>query len=305
VLTYRLTAAALKAFSFNDATKAAYRQLGNAIAGRRRARGIRPGYVERADANLTFIEQHNAIADGMRLIELGTGWVHWEALFTRLFYDVEITLFDVWDNRQFGAFQTYLAALQAALPQLPQRNIERQERAAELVSRALECRNFDEVYDLLSFQYVVEPGGSLQEFTPRSIDLVISSDVMEHVPTHNLDALASDLKQILRPGGYVAQQIVPSDHLCIYAKSAHPKSYLQYDDAKWAQWFENTVQYQNRWQQSDFRSLFERHGFEIVADKVVAHADTAELPIAARWIDYDKTDLDATVTRLLTRKAKD
>ena len=137
MLTYRLTAAALKAFSFNDATKMAYRQLGNAIAGRRRARGIRLGYVERADANLAFIEQHNAIADGMKLIELGTGWVHWEALFTRLFYDVEITLFDVWDNRQFGAFQTYLAALQAALPQLGGRGAERAERATDLTSRAM------------------------------------------------------------------------------------------------------------------------------------------------------------------------
>lgn len=305
MLTYRLTAAALKAFSLNDTTKTAYRQLGNAIAGRKRARGIRPGYLERADANLAFIEQHNAIADGMSLLELGTGWVHWEALFTRLFYDVEITLFDVWDNRQFGAFQTYLAALCNALPRLRQRDPARQERALELAHRTLECRNFEEVYDLLSFRYIIEPDGRLNGITPRSVDLVISSDVMEHIPAHLLDRLATDLKQALRPGGYVAQQIVPSDHLCIYAKSAHPKSYLQYDDAEWARWFENTVQYQNRWQQSDFRSLFDRHGFDIVADEIIAKTDTATLPIAARWQDYNKADLDATVTRLLTRKAKD
>ncbi|MFY7744445.1 MAG: hypothetical protein ACOVQY_03415 [Erythrobacter sp.] len=42
--------------------------------------------MTRADQNLAFIEQHGGIRDGMKVLELGTGWVHWEALFLRAFY---------------------------------------------------------------------------------------------------------------------------------------------------------------------------------------------------------------------------
>ncbi|WFL76687.1 class I SAM-dependent methyltransferase [Altererythrobacter arenosus] len=305
MLTYRLTAAALKAFSLNSATKHAYRQLGNAIGGRGRAAGIKPGYIERADANLALIERHGAIADGMTVLELGTGWVHWEALFTRLFYDVEFVLFDVWDNRQFAAFRTYVNALTEALPRLAPRDPARIERAGRLARQVLACTSFEEVYDLLSMRYHVDEEGLLDAIADRSIDLAISSDVMEHVPAHALPTLAASLSRVLRSGGHVAQQIVPADHLCIYARSAHPKTYLQFEDAQWSRWFENSVQYQNRWQQSDFRALFAEYGFEIVADEVVATTDTARLRIASRWKDYEKSDLDATVTRLLARKPKD
>ncbi len=38
-------------------------------------------------------------------------------------------------------------------------------------------------------------------------------------------------------------------------------------------------------------------------DGVVMHSvDTAPIEIAPRWRDYDKADLDATVTRLIVRR---
>ena len=104
MLKYQLAAIALKAFSLNSATRKAYRWIGNRVGGKARSQWIKPSYLQRAHENLRFIEQRGAIADGMQLVELGTGWVHWESLFTRMFYDVKITLFDVWDNRQFGGF---------------------------------------------------------------------------------------------------------------------------------------------------------------------------------------------------------
>lgn len=77
MLTYRATAFALKAFSINGVTKSAYRTIGNMIGGKRRAGGVQSHYLDRADQNLAYIEQHGGIRDGMRVLELGTGWVHW------------------------------------------------------------------------------------------------------------------------------------------------------------------------------------------------------------------------------------
>lgn len=237
----------------------------------------------------------------MKVLELGTGWVHWEALFLRAFYEVEATVFDVWDNRQFEGFLTHVNALKAALPQLTDRGPERMARAEALLAKVAACRNFDEAYAVLSFTYLIAPDGSLDSLADDSLDLVFSSDVMEHIPDESLPVLAASLARVVKPGGMIAQQIVPSDHLCIYAKTAHRKAYLQYSDSEWARWFENEVQCQNRWQQSDFRALFQRAGLEIMSEEILASADTSDLKIAPRWSNYPREDLDATMTRMLVR----
>ena len=61
------------------------------------------------------------------------------------------------------------------------------------------------------------------------------------------------------------------------------------------------MQCQNRWQQSDFRALFQRAGLEIMSEEILASADTSDLKIAPRWSNYPREDLDATVTRMLVR----
>ena len=302
MLRYRLAAGALKVFSANGATRFAYRQLGNVVGTRRRAQGIEPGYVERADGNLRFAEKHGAIADGMRVMELGTGWVHWEALFTRLFYEVEVVLFDVWDNRGFDGFRNYATHLAERLPSLETRDAAAREKASALLGRVLECAVFDEVYRLLGCRYVVDAEGRLDALEDGSLDLVFSSEVMEHIPASTLPRLANDLARVLTARGHVNQHIVEADHLCLYAPGMHAKSYLRFSDREWARWFDNRVQYMNRWQHSDFVRLFRKHGFAIVDQEITNSVDTASIEVDPRWREYDKADLDATVTRLLVRR---
>jgi hypothetical protein len=106
MLGYMTTAAALNAFSLSPQTKQLYRWLGNTLGQRERIRrGLDMPYIGRAKKILELFEREQAIRDGDRLLEVGTGWVHWELTVLRLFYDVEITLFDVWDNRHLGAYK--------------------------------------------------------------------------------------------------------------------------------------------------------------------------------------------------------
>ena len=300
-LRYRLAAKTLQAFSCNALTRRSYRAIANAIGGRSRAKRIPAHYIERADRNLRFVEANGAIADGQTVLELGTGWVHWESIFTRLFYDVEIVMFDVWDNRQFDAFCTYVRQLRDNLSLLDHRGEAALARAAALASQVLDCSSFAEVYRLLGLRHVIHPDGRLDAVAAHSIDLVISSDVMEHIPVEAMPQLAADLHRIVKPGGYVSQQIVEADHLRIYDRSVHSKIYLQFSESEWQRSFANDVQYINRWQHSDFVKFFEQQGFEIVAHRPVTLVDIADLDIAERWRDYDADDLAITVSRLLLR----
>src|SRR5262245_41296508 len=101
MIKYIATAGALKVFSRGPAMQRLYRRLGNRFGGSRRSSGPMPAYyAERVKRILRLLREHPLVKDGDRIIELGTGWLHWEALTLRLFYDIEAVLYDVWDNRQ-------------------------------------------------------------------------------------------------------------------------------------------------------------------------------------------------------------
>jgi SAM-dependent methyltransferase len=298
-----LAAQALKFFSMTSGTRRAYRKLGNVVGGRKRSAGLPSHYVKRANDNLAFLERNGLIADGMSALEIGTGWVHWEALFTRLFYDVEIVLFDVWDNRQFGGFVGHCAELRRTIASQVDRPVSQIKRAEDILDTLVTLKSFDAIYDTLAFRYVVEPSGSLASLANGSFDLIFSSDVLEHIPSQSVKTLMQDMARVLRPGGACSHQIVPADHLCIYDKTVHTKNYIRYSDRTWRRLFENDVQYFNRLQHSEWLKEFFSAGFALVGDEIVSRADLGDMQISSRFAEYDRSDLEATVTRLAMRRA--
>src|SRR5438105_8986447 len=116
MLKYVTTAVALKCFSSCQLTRSVYRKLGNRVGDKRRSVGRLPTYYpERLKRMLRLIRNHGIVKNGDRILELGTGWLHWEALTLRLFFDIEAVLFDVWDNRQLGALKNYIRQLKPML----------------------------------------------------------------------------------------------------------------------------------------------------------------------------------------------
>ena len=299
MLKYQLAAVALKAFSLNSLTRKAYRQLGNVVGGKARSKAIKASYIQRAHDNLRFVEQHGGIADGMQLVELGTGWVHWESLFTRLFYDVRITLFDVWDNRQFSGFLHYAGQLRQRMAAEVDRDPAAIARAEALLDQVLACRDFDELYALLGFTYLIDPDGSLQAIPDHGVDLVISSDVLEHVPRRAVPVLARDLRRVLKPGGRSSNQIVFADHLTIYDRSVHPKNLLRYSKTAWGLLYGNVVQYVNRLQPSDFRDAFRKAGLNIVAEDIVQTCNIDAIRVDRAFAHYSRDDLAVVVNRIM------
>jgi hypothetical protein len=222
-----------------------------------------------------------------------------------LFYDVEVIAFDIWDNRQFDGFMLHARALREQLPLRTDRVSAALVRADELLGQVLACKSFEAAYEVLGIRYMIDSDGRLDAVNTDGVDLVYSSDVMEHIPESTLPRLADSLRRILREGGHVSQQIVQADHLCIYDRKVHAKNYLRYSERAWKLRFENDVQYVNRWQHSDFLRLFHAHGFRVVDEEIVSRADTSQIAVAPRWRSYDRNDLDATVTRLLVTPGKE
>src|SRR5437667_6192452 len=160
MVKYVTTAVALKCFSSGPLMRSLYRRLGNTVGNKRRSSEAMPDYYpDRIKRMLRLQRQHNIVRSGDRIIELGTGWLHWEALTLRLFYDIEAVLFDVWDNRQLGAVKNYLRQLRPMLNDDFELSVTALKRAQTLIDEILKVNSFAELYELLGFEYVVESSG--------------------------------------------------------------------------------------------------------------------------------------------------
>jgi len=302
MVKYITTAVALKCFSLNSFTRGIYRKLGNRVGGKRRRVGVMPGfYPERVKRITRLVKQHAIVKDGDRILELGTGWLHWEAITLRLFFDLEAVLFDVWDNRQLGGLKNYLKQLRPLLSTGFELSDAELRRAQSLIDSIIKVESFAELYQLLGFTYAVESSGSLDQFPNNSFQLVVSGGVLEHVDRRALPTLIDETRRILKPGGWAVHSIDTSDHLSHYDEKASKKLYLGFSEFKWNCLCENEVQNINRVQRGEWLELFLSRGF-ILVEEDARRVDISGLRIADRFAQMDRQDLACTVLRFAFQK---
>ena len=293
MLRYAAVAAASKAFSLSPTTRRVYRRLGNvALARQRTGHGPTQPYLDRSRRLVELCDRHAALRPGDRVLELGTGWLHWEATVLRLFFDVRVTLFDVWDNRLFSTYLDWVARFGEHLtdPAWSDLDPSRLVHARELVERIGRVGSFDELYALLGFTYVLEPHGRL-EGLDRAYALVVSADVMEHIPAADLPTCLAACHDRLVPGGYAIHQIDLVDHFHYFDPTTSPKHHFRYDDRAWRRWFDSDVQYVNRVQPPTWRQLFADAGFRTVEEQRISRP-LGPVPRAPEFADLDTDDVD-------------
>ena len=302
MVKYITTAVALKCFSSGPLMRSLYRRLGNTVGNKRRSSEAMPGYYpDRVKRMLRLQKEHNIVSNGDRIIELGTGWLHWEALTLRLFYDIEAVLFDVWDNRQLGGLKNYVRQLAPMLKNGFGLSATELRHAQSLIEEILKVESFDELYELLGFEYVVESSGSLRQFSDNSFQLVVSGGVLEHVKREGLPLLTAETRRILKPGGWAVHSIDTADHLEHYDRTVSPKLYLSFSEETWKRLCENEVQYINRMQRGEWLALFKANGFDLIEEEA-RRVDIGGLNLADRFVHMDKEDLECTVLRLALKK---
>ena len=303
MLTYYLTAAALKAFSASDWTIRAY----SSLSGLKRKYlpsdvVLEDKYLDRTQSFLEIARRYGFISNGMQVFELGTGWIHWEALVVSNEADCDCMLYDVVDKRDLVKLRRVLAAL-CNLP--TRRRLGFRDDALVPVLRDLaSAPNFQAVYNRLGFSYRLDPTGGLHGIKSDLFDLVISSDVFEHLPYSDIPHILRRLREIMKPDGWAYHQIVLSDHLRIYAKSVHPKQYLAYDQDHWDRFLSNGVQYINRVQLPEWRRMIRDAGLEIVEEIPSNLAELSGLPISPCFADTPPEDLACGVVQFVLRRSR-
>lgn len=286
----------LKFFSINSITVKLYRNICNILGNKKRLKLDlnQCGYITRSALFIDLIKKYNILGIGDEALELGTGWLHWYSIYLKLYVDVKISLFDVWDNRQFEACHVNLEKLRDSLTaeNINGLNI-------KLLNSVLNSKNYDDVYGKLNLKYFIEPNGDLSIFNDLSFNCVFSFHVLEHIPAdYNI---AKEIHRLLKEGGYSLHQIGIDDHLAFGNKKRSPKEYLKYSDKTWKLFFENKVQYFNRIQMNEWLLMFEKAGFELI-EIIPEYCDIAKLKVNKRFSKYSLQDLKCTTLTIVHRK---
>lgn len=277
-----------KAFSATPLSRKLYRYLGNTAKDRiKQKRQLRENYIIQGRKIVRLLAEFADIKPGDTLMELGTGWLHWYATFVRLFHDVSMYAYDVWDNRQFRTLKAFYSQLASRLSEDELSEME----LGYLLKEIPTVESFEEFYQLTDINYVIEPSGKLDIFPDNKFKALFSCAVFEHIPKEGLPAYLANMNRILKPGGYSIQIIDIGDHYhYLDRRGTHHKQYLVYSEKLWKRWFENTLTYINRVQASEWLQLFEEAGFELVhQEKLYVEIDS--LDIASDYRKYSPDDL--------------
>ena len=302
---------AAKALSVSPATRRAYRRYGNEIESWRRGRqGLPERYVERARLVSSCVDRHVDLQPGGEVLEIGTGYVHWVSLILTLMADVHSTLFDVVDNRLFDVFKMYAAELRPQLQTLglPPGRIE---QADSVLASLAGVESFDQVYAALPWKYVIDETGTMNDLPGDGFDLVVSSDVLEHIDRGIIDTFIDEMFRVVKPGGFVFHAIDLCDHLSYFDPKARAKSYCRFDGVTWDRWLNSKTQYINRIQRPEWLSKFERAGFERVAEESVSDPEWFRRPlndplgidaVHPSYAYLTRVDLETTTLVVVLRK---
>lgn len=130
-----------------------------------------------------------------------------------------------------------------------------------------------------------------------SIDAVISTNTMEHIPFPDLTAILKEAARILKPGGIVSARVDYADHYFYADKSIGPYHYMHYSDEEFAP-YNPPSHYQNRRRHSEYAALMRGAGLDVTEAQPLYEYPDQPLPdrsrLAERFRTFDDDDLRAT-----------
>jgi SAM-dependent methyltransferase len=297
MLRYCMASMTLKTLSVGPGPRL-YRRLANVLGGaRREAEGRHPAYVERANLLINVLQGYGMAQPGMKVLEIGTGWVHWYGLVLRMAYDCQIDLLDVVDNRQLASLRRHFQDVPGCL-QLPRG---RTAQAEEIARRVRNAADFENLYRQVGARYLLRPTGAIDDLASAAYDGIVSFHVFEHLRRESVPSLLDEYCRVLKPGGFSVHQIGIDDHLRHYDESVHPKQYLRYSDKTWKLLFENRIQYFNRLQRNQWLEDFRVRGFKLLHEERES-SELDGLRVAAQYTSCLPKDLECTILTIVHRK---
>jgi hypothetical protein len=154
--------------------------------------------------------------------------------------------------------------------------------------------------------YLRVQDASRTDLPVSSVDLMVSTGVLEYIPLAVLKAILIEFKRIGTPGAVMAHYINLIDQYSYFDRSLSPLNFLRFPESKW-KYFNSPLTWLNRLRISDYREMFRAADFKIVAEENErgAEADLDRVPLAPEFQKYSREDLLVFFSRIAARSASD
>lgn len=159
--------------------------------------------------------------------------------------------------------------------------------------------------EALGISYRAPLDASQSGLAPGSIDLVHSTQVLEHVPPEALIPLMTECARVVSPDGVVSHTIDLADHYMHFDSACPPYNFLCYGQRVW-NLLNSGLHYQNRLRLSDYLSAMQKAGLELVSQDL-CQPTTAQLtclqqmPLDQRFKSYAPDDLAVLGAHLVAK----
>ncbi len=141
------------------------------------------------------------------------------------------------------------------------------------------------------------------DFGDGSFDICVSTNVLEHIPADDIEAILRELHRILKEGGHVSAMIDYSDHYAHSDPSIGRLNYLQYAPSSWKK-YNPSNHYQNRLRHEHYGSIFKKNGFTAIAENPTNYAVPAGVQPVDELLTGSETDFATTGYWLLRKEPR-
>src|SRR5438034_1639458 len=127
---------------------------------------------------------------------------------------------------------------------------------------------------------------------PATIDLFVSTSVLEYIPREHLNSILVEFKRIGSARAIQSHYLNLRDQYSYFDSSITPFNYLKYSSSQW-RFLNSPLTWQNRLRISDYRALFAQSGYQIIHERNTA-GDRGELQstrLAPEFHHYRAEDL--------------
>jgi hypothetical protein len=162
--------------------------------------------------------------------------------------------------------------------------------------RAIESANgLDQALAVLGGEYQAPVDTRRLPLADESVDVVLSSLVMQCIPIPVIPAVLAETRRILGREGIAMHRIRMTDEYATADANRNHFEYLHYSSRMWDRWFNHRLKHQNRLRASQFAGLFDEAGFDCIERRDAVDGESIpllkETGVDESFANCDWTDL--------------
>ena len=219
-----------------------------------------PTMLRRSTELFRLLRHVGERVEGRVVFEIGTGWFPFTAILAHLLGAREVITVDIhpWLKLDHAA-ETLDAIRRLAGPAVEAMGgvpAEFERRTRALSERARAAKTVDELFRPADVRYMPHTDLLQADFPDGTVDVVFSSNVLEHIPPDVLADIHRRTARMATPRGVAIHRVNPDDHFKALAGSSI--AFLEYDERAWRWLGGYGLSYHNRLRSREHVELLAR-----------------------------------------------